>query len=90
MGEAEKEYTPVKCFLSGTVHELKRAWASTEQPTARLSLVTLRLVPGGAGTPKTEDEAAAAALDPRLSLAEACVTDGCSLLAFVAAAPPGE
>ena len=50
-------------------------------------LVTLRLVACGARKPSAAEEAAAAEPDdPRLTLAEAGVLDGCSLLAFVAGA----
>ena len=51
------------------------------------SLVTLRLVKCGARKPTAKQEAKAKQLDdPRLTLAEAGLTDGCSLLAFVAGA----
>jgi hypothetical protein len=52
------------------------------------SLVTLRLVWCGSRKPTAEEEEAAVVLDdPRLTLADAGVTDGCSLLAFVAGSP---
>ena len=52
------------------------------------SLVTLRLVITAGGEEPTEaEEASAVVLRPRISLADAGVTDGCSLLAFVAGSP---
>ena len=49
------------------------------------SLLKLYLVPCGSRKPTTEEEKGAVLLDdPRLSLAAAGVTDGCSLLAFIA------
>ena len=68
------------------VAEFIARWVSQEELDVRPSLVTLRLVPCGARTPTAEEEQAAAELDPRVTLADAGFTDGCSLLAVVAGA----
>jgi len=66
------------------VAELIARWVAEEKLDVRPSLVTLRLVKRGAGKPTPAQEAKAKALDdPRLTLAGAGFTDGCSLLAFV-------
>ena len=93
---AEGQYAP----LSGvdlqqtTVHGLKASWAAEELPSVRPSLITLRLLLSCTGDePTADDELAAKVLQPRLTLAAAGVTDGCSLLASVAdtaVALPGE
>jgi hypothetical protein len=69
-----------------TVDDFKARWVSQEELDVRPSLVTLRLVPCGARKPTAEEEQAAAELDPRITLADAGFTDGCSLLAVVAGA----
>ena len=67
------------------VAELIARWVAEEKLDVRPSLVTLRLVKCGARKPEIVDEAKAEVLDdPRLTLAAAGLTDGCSLLAFVA------
>ena len=73
--------------LQQTVSKFIARWVSQEKLDVRPSRVTLRLVACGARKPSAAEEAAAAELDdPRLTLAEAGVLDGCSLLAFVAGA----
>jgi hypothetical protein len=85
---AGAQYADVKAVdLQQTVSDFKARWVSEEKLDVRPSLVTLRLVACGARKPSAAEEAAAALLDdPRLTLAEAGVTAGCSLLAFVAGA----
>ena len=73
--------------LQQTVSKFKARWVAQAKLDVDPSLVTLRLVACGARKPSAAEEAAAAELDdPRLTLAEAGVLDGCSLLAFVAGA----
>ncbi len=86
MDVAGAQYTAVKGVdLSQTVDELIARWAAQEKLDVGPSLVTLRLVQCGARKPTPLEEAKADVLDdPRLTLADAGVTDGCSLLAFVA------
>ena len=68
-----------------TVDGFIARWVAQEKLDAAPSLVSLRLVKCGARKPSAEEEKQAVELDdPRLSLAEAGITDGCSLLAFVA------
>ena len=71
------------------VAELIARWVSDEKLDVRPSLVTLRLVKRGPGVPTASEEAQAAPLEPRLSLREAGLADGSSLLACIAGAPPG-
>ena len=69
------------------VAELIARWVAQAKLDVDPSLVTLRLVPCGMRKPADAEEAAAAVLDnPRLTLDAAGITDGCSLLAFVAGA----
>ena len=91
----EGQYAPLSGVdLQQTVHGLKASWAAEELPSVRPSLITLRLLLSCTGDePTADDELAAKVLQPRLTLAAAGVTDGCSLLASVAgtaAALPGE
>ena len=73
--------------LQQTVSKFKARWVAQAKLDVDPSLVTLRLVARGARKPTAKQEAKAKELDdPRLSLADAGVTDGCSLLAFVAGA----
>ena len=66
-------------------------WVAQAKLDVDPSLVTLRLVKCGARKPSAEEEKQAVELDdPRLSLAEAGITDGCSLLAYVAGAVSGQ
>ena len=77
-----------------TVSKFTKSWAAEELPSVRPSLITLRLLMSCTGDePTADDELAAKVLQPRLTLAAAGVTDGCSLLASVAGAAvalPGE
>ena len=71
--------------LEQTVSKFKARWLAQAKLDVDPSLVTLRLVKCGARKPAVDDEAEADVLDdPRLTLASAGLTDGCSLLAFVA------
>ena len=67
-----------------TVDDFKSRWVAQEKLDAAPSLVTLRLVNAAGVDPTADEEKQAVELRPRLSLAEAGITDGCSLLAFVA------
>ena len=85
---AGARYVAVKDVdLLQTVDHFIARWVFEEKLDVRPSRVTLRLVACGARKPSAAEEAAAAELDdPRLTLAEAGVLDGCSLLAKVAGA----
>jgi hypothetical protein len=72
-----------------TVDDFKARWLSDKKLDMDPSLVTLRLVKRGLGVPTASEEAQAAPLEPRLSLREAGLADGSSLLACIAGAPPG-
>jgi len=75
--------------LEQTVSKFIARWVAQAKLDVDPSLVTLRLVKCGARKPSAEEEKQAVELDdPRLSLAEAGITDGCSLLAFVASSAP--
>ena len=80
--------------LLQTVDALTESWAAEELPSVRPSLITLRLLMSCTGDePTADDELTAKVLQPRLTLAAAGVTDGCSLLASVtgtAVTLPGE
>ena len=80
------QYVSVKSVnCETTVDDFKSRWVAQEKLDAAPSLVSLRLVKCGARKPSAEEEKQAVELDdPRLSLDEAGITDGCSLLAFVA------
>ena len=73
-----------------SVDDFTARWVADEKLDVRPSLVTLRLVHVSAEEPTAEEEEAAVVLRPRLSLAAAGLTNGCSLLAFVesSAFPP--
>ena len=74
-----------------TVSKVTKRWAAQAKLDIDLSLITLRLLLSCTGDePTADDELAAKVLQPRLTLAAAGVTDGCSLLASVAGTPPGE
>jgi hypothetical protein len=74
--------------LQLSVSAFKARWVAQAKLDVDPSLVTLRLVLCGSRKPTAEEEEAAVVLDdPRLTLAAAGVTDGCSLLAFVAGSP---
>ena len=71
------------------VAEFIARWVAQAKLDVDSSLVTLRLVKCGARKPSAEEEKQAVELDdPRLSLDEAGITDGCSLLAFIASSAP--
>jgi hypothetical protein len=75
--------------LQQTVSKFTARWMAQAKLDVDPSRVTLRLVACGARKPSSAEEAAAAVLDdPRLTLAAAGVSDGCSLLAYVAGAAP--
>ncbi len=88
MDVADAQYTAVKGVdVLLTVDDFKARYVAAEKLDVGPSLVTLRLVKCGARKPTPLAEANADVLDdPRLTLAEAGLTDGCSLLAFVAGA----
>ena len=76
--------------LHQTVSKFTARWVKEVLPATHPSRVTLRLVASGSRKPTPEEEQAAVELDdPRLSLASAGVSSGCSLLAYVAALPAG-
>ena len=90
LGVAGARYVAVKDVdLLQTVDDFIVRWVSEEKLDVRPSLVTLRLVKRGPGVPTASEEAQAAPLEPRLSLREAGLADGSSLLACIAGAPPG-
>jgi hypothetical protein len=69
--------------LQQTVSKFIARWVAEERLDVRPSFVTLRRC--DSLKPTAEEEAAAVVLDdPRLTLAAAGVTDGCSLLAYFA------
>jgi hypothetical protein len=75
--------------LQQTVSKFTARWMAQAKLDVDPSRVTLRLVACSARKPSSAEEAAAAVLDdPRLTLAAAGVSDGCSLLAYVAGAAP--
>jgi hypothetical protein len=83
MDVADAQYVEVENVdLQQTVSKFKARWVAQEQLDVRPSLVTLRLVKSSEAEPKPEEEAIAKELRPRLTLAAAGLTDGCSLLAF--------
>ena len=86
MDVAGAQYVAVKDVdLEQTVDDFKPRWVAQAKLDVDPSLVTLRLVKRGAGKPTAKQEVNAKVLDdPRLTLAAAGLTDGCSLLAFVA------
>ena len=70
--------------LQQTVSKFKARWMTQAKLDVDPSLVTLRLVKCGARKPTAKQEAKAKVLDdPRLTLAEAGLADGCSMLASV-------
>ena len=68
------------------VAEFIARWVAQAKLDVDPSLVTLRLVNAAGVDPTADEEKQAVELRPRLSLAEAGITDGCSLLAFIAGA----
>jgi hypothetical protein len=88
MDVAGARYTEVEAVdLQQSVSKFTARWVAQAKLDVDPSLVTLRLVPCTGLEPTADEEAAAEQLRPRLTLAAAGVTDGCSLLAFVAGAP---
>ena len=92
MDVAGAQYVDVENVdLEQTVSKFKSRWVAQEKLDAAPSLVSLRLVKCGSRKPGAVEEKQAVELDdPRLSLAEAGITDGCSLLAYVAGAVSGQ
>ena len=76
--------------LKQTVSKFIARWVAQEKLDVAPSLVTLRLVSAAGVDPTADEEKQAVELRPRLSLAEAGITDGCSLLAYVAGAVSGQ
>jgi hypothetical protein len=78
--------------LEQTVSKFITRWIAQAKLDVDPSLVTLRLVKSSEAEPKPKEEAIAKELRPRLTLAAAGLTDGCSLLAFTTksalSAPP--
>ena len=72
------------------VAEFIARWVAQAKLDVDPSLVTLRLVNAAGVDPTADEEKQAVELRPRLSLAEAGITDGCSLLAYVAGAVSGQ
>jgi len=72
--------------LEQTVSKFITRWIAQAKLDVDPSLVTLRLVESSEAEPEPDEEANAKELRPRLTLAAAGLTDGCSLLAFVAGA----
>jgi hypothetical protein len=82
------QYAAVKGVdLQQTVDDFKARWIAQAKLDVDPSLVALRLVRSSAADPTPDEEAIAKNkaedLSPRLTLAAAGLTDGCSLLAFV-------
>ena len=93
MDVADAQYVEVENLdLEQTVSKFKARWVAQAKLDVDPSLVTLRLVKSSEAEPKPEEEAIAKELRPRLTLAAAGLTDGCSLLAFTTksafSAPP--
>ena len=90
MDVAGAQYVDVESVdLEQTVSKFKSRWVTQAKLDVDPSLVTLHLVKCGARKPSAEEEKQAVELDdPRLSLDEAGITDGCSLLAFIASSAP--
>ena len=87
MDIAGAQYVAVKGVdLQQTVSKFKARWLAQAKLDVDPALVTLRLVKGGAFKPKVAEEDAETLDDPRLTLADAGLTNGCSLLACVATA----
>ena len=87
MDVAGAQYVSVKSVnCETTVDDFKSRWVAQEKLDAAPSLVSLRLVNAAGVDPTADEENQAVELRPRLSLAAAGITDGCSLLAFVAGA----
>jgi len=72
--------------LEQTVSKFIARWVAQAKLDIDPSLVTLRLVNAAGVDPTADEEKQAVELRPRQSLAEAGITDGCSLLVFIAGA----
>ena len=72
------------------VYNFTTRWAKDVALDVHASLVSLRLVKCGPGVPTASEEAAALPLEPRLTLREAGVADGSSLLAVITAGARSE
>ena len=89
MDVAGAQYVSVKSVnCETTVDDFKSRWVAQAKLDVDPSLVTLRLMNAAGVDPTAEEEKHAVELRPRLSLADAGVTDGCSLLAFIASSAP--
>jgi hypothetical protein len=92
--DAEGQYSAKKGVdLRQSVDDFKASWAAEVQAGRHPSRFSLHLVDFTGDEPTAAEEASAKVLQPRLTLAAAGVTDGCSLLASIAstaAALPGE
>ena len=89
MDVAGAQYVSVKSVnCETTVDDFKSRWVAQAKLDVDPSLVTLRLVNAAGVDPTAEEEKQAVELRPRLSLDEAGITDGCSLLAFIASSAP--
>jgi hypothetical protein len=89
MDVAGAQYVSVKSVnCETTVDDFKSRWVAQAKLDVDPSLVRLRLVNAAVVDPTAEEEKQAVELCPRLSLAEAGVTDWCSLLAFIASSAP--
>ena len=89
MDVAGARYAAVKTVdLEQTVDDLTAHWVFQAKLDIEPSLVTLWLVKCGAHKPAPEDETKELD-DPRLTLAEAGITDGCSLQAHFAGVAAG-
>ena len=87
MDVAGARYDLVKSVNPGQlVAEFITRWMTQAKLDVDPSLVTLRLVESSKAEPTRPEETNAKELRPRLTLADAGLTDGCSLLAFVAGA----
>jgi len=79
------QFVALKCVdAQQLVDDFKALWVAKAKLDVDPSLVTLRLVNTSGEEPTEAEESAAGVLRPRLTLAAAGVTDGCSLLAYFA------
>ena len=76
--------------LEQTVSKFIARWVAQAKLDVDPSLVSLRLVNAAGVDPTADEEKQAVELRPRLSLVDAGITDGCSLLAYVAGAVSGQ
>ena len=86
--ENAEDYEEVRARTDETVAQLKHRWLCHKRLDAEDPCrVVLRLVRRGPGAPDDDEETRAARLEPRLTLAEAGVVHGSTLLVKFAAAP---